>query len=108
MKTLASRLWPLALLALASFCFAADASAPRILAVTGAPHPKAEVTRIDAPTGTLVFRWLNSAGQPVDSGNSIARFTPVAPVAPVPPATAPIYPEPSDATLKAAIVASAQ
>lgn len=102
MKTLLAFL----VLAFASLCFAAEVPAPRILTLTGAPYPKAEVQRVDAPTGTLVFRWLDSAGQPVDSGNSIARFTPVSPVPAVPPATAPTYPEPSDMTLKAAIVAA--
>lgn len=99
MKTL------LAFLALtfAAIGFSAAAPAPRIVTLTGTPHPKAEVQRVDAANGVLVFRWLNSSGQPVDSGGSIATFTPVAPVSPVPPATAPTYPEPSDATLIDAI-----
>lgn len=87
----------------AATCFAASAPAPRVLTLTGTPHPKAEVQRVDAATGTLIFRWLDSNGNAVDSGGSIATFTPVAPVAPVPPSTTPTYPEPSDATLKAAI-----
>jgi hypothetical protein len=88
---------------LANICFASDG--PRIVTLTGAPFPKAEIVRVEAPTGILLFRYLDSAGKPVDSGNSIARFTPVQPTAPVPPSTVPTYSPPSDATLVAAIQA---
>jgi hypothetical protein len=86
--------------------FAAESPAPRILATPSAPHPKAEVQRVDPAAGVLVFRWLDSAGKPVDSGGSIARFTPVAPL-PSEPGQPVTYPDISDATLVAAITTPA-
>lgn len=43
----------------------------------GAPHPKAIVQSIDAKAGALIFAFANETGVAVDSGNSLARFTPV-------------------------------
>lgn len=43
----------------------------------GAPHPRAVVQSLDLAAGSLVFAWADSAGMPVDSGGSIARFTPL-------------------------------
>lgn len=76
-------------------------STPRILSVTGTVHPQAEVQSVSAATGVATFRWLDAAGNPVDSGGSIARFTVTAnPPVPGEPVT---YAEPSDATLTTAI-----
>lgn len=76
------------------------------LAVNGAPHPRARITSVDAAAGTFIFAWLNAKGQPVDSGGSIGRFTPVilTPAADGKPA---IYAEPAEATLIAGVVAAA-
>ena len=79
--------------------------APRILTIIGKPFPKVQVLSVDPTSGTLTFRWLDTFSKPVDSGNSIARFAPVGPVPAVPPATTPTYPEPTDATLTAAVTA---
>lgn len=49
---------------------------PKILTVSGCAHPKAEVQRIDNENGVLYFAWLNASSVRVDSGNSVARFTP--------------------------------
>lgn len=62
-----------------------------------APQPFALVQQLDLAAGVLVFRWLNAQQQPVDSGGSIARFTPVA------PDEQGNYTDVSDATLAAAI-----
>ena len=80
-------------------------STPRIVPLTGAPHPQARIDAIDAATGICVFSWLDAAGSQVDSGGSIARFTPLAPLPPVEGAapSAPVYPDVADATLAAAI-----
>lgn len=76
----------------------------RILTLTGTPHPQAEVTACDAEHGILTFRWLDANGQPVDSGGSVARFTPPAPLPQAEDYTGPAqYPEVDDATLVAAI-----
>lgn len=92
-------------LSLGAAVFAAE-SAPRILPTPSAPHPKAEVQKLDPAAGVLVFRWLNAQGLPVDSGGSIARFTPLAALPPAEgasPDAAPVYPEVPDATLANAI-----
>lgn len=80
----------------------------RILTLTECPHPFAEVQSLDPATGSLVFRWLNAEQQPVDSGGSVASFTPVDPLPadPEQPNASPIYPEVSDETLAAAITAA--
>lgn len=104
MKTVLLSLW----LALAAALPAADsvATSPRIVALTGAPHPQALIQSVSAREGVVLFAWLDAAGKPVDSGGSVARFTPLAPLPPAPDAAenaAPIYPDVPDATLAAAI-----
>lgn len=69
----------------------------RILNLTGTVHPKAEIQSVDAANGVATFRWLDVAGQPVDSGGSVARFTAADPDAEG------VYPDVSDETLAAAI-----
>lgn len=79
---------------------------PRILTLAGTAHPKALVQRIEPATGLLLFAWLDADGNRVDSGNSVARFTPLDPMPPAPdaqPGDAPAYPEVDDAVLIAAI-----
>ncbi len=77
---------------------------PRILTLTGTPHPKALVQSIDAAAGVLVFAWLDADGKQVDAGGSVARFTPPAPVAQEEDYVGPVqYPEVDDAVLAAAI-----
>jgi hypothetical protein len=71
-----------------------------ILTVTGCSHPKAEVQSVNAAAGLLIFRWLDANEHPVDSGNSVATFTPVT------PDEDGNYAEPSDETLIAAIEAA--
>lgn len=79
---------------------------PRILALSGTPHPQAEVQAIDPASGVLSFRWLNEEGVAVDSGGSVARFTPVDPLPNEDPAAPVEYPDISDEILTAAIVAA--
>jgi hypothetical protein len=76
----------------------------RILTLTTAPFPKAEVQVVDPRNGVLLFAWLDADGNRVDSGNSIARFVAVQ-LPPVEPETVGEYAEPSDETLVAAIQA---
>lgn len=78
----------------------------RIITLTGTVHPKAGIQAVDAAAGLASFRWRDAGGAAVDSGGSIARFTPLAPneAGPGQPIT---YPEVPDATLKAAIEAVA-
>lgn len=78
---------------------------PRIITLTGTVHPKAEIQSVDAANGVATFRWLDANGAPVDSGGSIARFTPLAPLPADPEEpNAPVqYPEVTDAVLKSAI-----
>jgi hypothetical protein len=76
---------------------------PRILTLTGTAHPKALVQAIDPANGILMFAWLDADGNRVDSGNSGAKFPPVAPLPPENPGDAPTYPEVEDATLITAI-----
>jgi hypothetical protein len=73
-----------------------------ILTVTGCAHPKAEVQRTDNEAGLLIFRWLNASENPVDSGNSVARFTPSSTV--VNGVT--VWDEPTEAQLVTAIEAA--
>lgn len=70
----------------------------RILNLSGTVHPKAEIQSVSAQHGVATFRWLDADGNPVDSGGSVARFTPLEPTG-----TPPAYPEVPDATLVAAI-----
>lgn len=76
---------------------------PRILSLTGTPHPQALVTGINPGTGILGFRWLDASGQPVDSGGSVARFTPLSPLPKDLPNDPDTYPKIADAVLVAAI-----
>lgn len=46
------------------------------IATPTAPHPSAQILSVNLVTGTIRFNWLDAAGQPVDSGNSVAPFTP--------------------------------
>jgi hypothetical protein len=78
----------------------------RTLILTGQPHPKAEVQFLDPAAGRMVFRWLDANGLPVDSGGSVATFTPVEPLPNEDPAATPEYPEIEDETLAAAIAAA--
>lgn len=97
-------------LVFAGLCFATEVeqSSPtlRILTLTGAPHPKAEVQSIDVKTGTLIFRFLDAKGKPVDSGFSVVRFTPVEPDAKAKPTDPETYADAKDADLAAAIAAA--
>ncbi len=95
-------------LLLVAALFAADssASAPRIVTLTGAVFPKALIQSVNAKDGVALFAWLDANGKQVDSGGSVARFTPLAPLPPADgatPSAAPIYPEVPDATLANAI-----
>jgi hypothetical protein len=76
---------------------------PRLLTLTGETHPAAFVTAIDPAAGVALFNYRDAAGNAVDSGNSIARFAPVAPLAKAQPSDPDVYPEIADATLIAAI-----
>lgn len=78
---------------------------PRILTLTGTTHPKAEINAISPENGYASFRWLNAAGNPVDSGGSIARFTPLDPLPTDPenPLSPVVYPEIADEVLIDAI-----
>lgn len=93
-------------LALCGLCFAADASTPRIVTLSSAPFPKAQIVSVDAATGTAVFSYLLANGTKADSGNSIARFTPLDPLPKDQPSDPTVYPDVDDATLKAAIEAT--
>lgn len=75
----------------------------RILILTGTVHPKAELQAIDAANGIATFRWLDAAGNPVDSGGSVAKFAPLAPNEPENEGEPITYPEVPDATLIDAI-----
>lgn len=97
----------LALLALISFSlFAAEAPVVRTVTLPSGPHPKAEIIRVEPANGVVLFAYLNASGRRVDSGNSVAKFTPPTPIPPAQPGAAPTYPVVSDVTLAAAIVAS--
>lgn len=80
----------------------APAPTPRILDLTGTPHPKAEVQSVDRVGGFLTFAWLNSAGARVDSGGSVVRFTPI-PIVPTPTDGSPTHADPDDSVLITAI-----
>lgn len=73
----------------------------RILTLTGTVHPKAEIQAVSAANGTATFRWLDADENPVDSGGSVARFTPLEPDNE--PGQPTSYPEVDDATLIEAI-----
>jgi hypothetical protein len=50
-----------------------------ILATPAAPHPQFGVRKLtldfDTGTGVILGDWLDAAGQPVDSGNSVVPLT---------------------------------
>jgi hypothetical protein len=69
----------------------------RILTISGAAHPKAEVQSVNDAAGLCLFRWLNAGGNVVDSGGSVAKFSPGT------PDEHGVYPEASDGTLITAI-----
>lgn len=75
--------------------------APRILNITGHTHPKALVERVDLAGGFLTFARLDAAGNKVDTGGSVVRFTPVTQI--VDGQTVPA--DPGDAAFIAAIQA---
>jgi len=68
----------------------------RIITLTSAPHAKARIDSIDAATGVCVFSYLNSGETQIDSGRSIARFTPTE-------SEPGVFVEPDDAALATAI-----
>lgn len=76
---------------------------PRIVSLTGAPHPQARIDSLFPETGIVVFAWLDADGNPVDSGGSIARFAPVAPLPPAEEGEPPTLPDVSDEVLSDAI-----
>jgi hypothetical protein len=75
----------------------------RILVITGHAHPKAEVEAVDAAGGFVTFARLNAAGNRVDSGGSVARFTPQAPLPKEHPTEPDVWGEVPDSVLIAAI-----
>ncbi len=75
----------------------------RILSLTGTVFPKAEIQSVDAAAGIATFRWLDANDVPVDSGGSVARFTPVAPLPQETPNAPVQYPDVTDAVLADAI-----
>lgn len=78
---------------------------PRVIVTDGGAHGKALVQSVDPERGVVLFAWLDADGEPVDSGHSVARFTPPEPV--VDGETgAETFPDPGDAALASAIVAS--
>ena len=79
-------------------------ASPRILTLTGAPYPKALVESLDLATGTLVFAYLNAGAARIDSGKSIARFTPVT-LTPAVGNTPAFYADVADAVLATAVAA---
>lgn len=76
---------------------------PRILTLTGTAHPQALVQHIDPANGILMFAWLDASGNRVDSGNSGAKFAPVAPLPKDNPTDPDTYPEVEDSVLIDAI-----
>lgn len=78
----------------------------RIITLSGAPHPLAAVQSLDPASGTLVFAWLDAEQKCVDSGGSVARFTPPLPLQPEDFVAPAVYPEIPDKVLAAAIAAS--
>jgi len=76
---------------------------PRIVSVAGGRFPKALVTTLDPGTGIALVNFLDANGKPVDSGNSVIRFAPVAPLAKAKPTDDTTYPAVLDTTLAAAI-----
>jgi len=96
----------LALALLLSVAIAAEAPAPRIVALTGEAYPAALILAVDPAAGVVTYAYLKPDGTRADSGNSIAKFTPPAPLAKDNPGDPDVYPAISDATLIAAIKAA--
>jgi hypothetical protein len=78
---------------------------PRIITLTGLPHPQARIDRVDPAAGLAIFAFLEANAQPVDSGGSVATFTPLDPL-PAEEGEPVEYPEASDEVLAAAIAAA--
>lgn len=57
-----------------------ESGPPRILSTPNAPHPQAHITSVSEERGVATFRWLDTDGNAVDGGGSVAYFPPVAPV----------------------------
>ena len=78
---------------------------PRFITLNGTAHPRARIDRVDAGAGVCLFTFVDAQNQPLDSGGSIARFTPADPLPadPEQPDAEPQYPEIADATLAGAI-----
>ena len=78
----------------------------RIISLIGTAYPQARIDSVFPETGTVVFAWLDVDGNPVDSGGSVARFTPLAPLPAAEDAelgAAEVYPEVSDEVLAEAV-----
>lgn len=73
-----------------------------IISLTGTVHPQARIDSVSPESGTVVFAWLDADGNAVDSGGSVARFTPLAPL-PAEEGSPVSYPEVSDEVLADAI-----
>lgn len=73
-----------------------------IVSTPDAPFPQVEIVAVDSTIGTILFNWLDAQGARVDSGGSVARFTPVIDTEATETDPA-IYAEPDDAALAAAI-----
>lgn len=74
----------------------------RIISLIGTAYPQARIDSVSPETGTVNFAWLDAGGNPVDSGGSVARFTPLAPL-PAEEGEPVTYPEVSDEVLAGAI-----
>lgn len=66
-------------LAVSSAVIFTAARADQVTLSGSAPYPLADVRSIDYSAGVITFAWLDTDGHPVDSGGSIAHFTPSAP-----------------------------
>lgn len=79
------------------------APAPRLLALgETAPHPQALVQSLDVAHGVLLFAWADAEGRAIDSGRSLARFTPIT-LEPEEEGGAVTYADPGDEILIAAL-----
>jgi hypothetical protein len=82
------------------------ATGPRVLELTGAAHPKAIVQRVDPASGVVLYAFADANGHAIDTGHSLARFTPVEIVTQVSGLSPQVsFESPSDSILAAAIVA---
>lgn len=92
------------LLSFASALFASDT--PRVVALSGLAHPKAEIVSVDYAHGVLIYNWIKADNTRADSGNSVARFTPPEPLPKDKPTDPDTYAELTDEQVAAAIAAS--